>query len=72
MAIYNIKVTNHWQSVVTVIVYGDEEDAIASMKNQMERMGYEGVEAVAIRRMNESYGNGCYGLIAIEDFRAVQ
>ncbi|MEB5816675.1 hypothetical protein [Klebsiella quasipneumoniae] len=72
MAIYDIKTINHWQSVVTICVNGGEQDAIDSMKNEMKRMGYTDVEAVAIRRMNESYGCGGYGVIAIEDFHAVQ
>jgi len=72
MAVFEIKTINHWNPVVTVCTSGDEKDAIASMKEQMERMGYAGVEAEAIRRMSESYGNGGYGLIAVEDFQPVQ
>lgn len=72
MAIYEVKTKNHWQAVVTVCVNGGEQDAVDCMKNDMEMMGYTGVEAVAIRRMNESYGCGAYGLIAIEDFHEVQ
>ncbi|EOH0528238.1 hypothetical protein ACLMVZ_002901 [Klebsiella aerogenes] len=71
MAVYEIKTINHWDPVVTIYTSGNEQDAIASMKEQMERMGYTGVEAEAIRRMNESYGNGGYGLVAIEAFRSV-
>lgn len=71
MAVYEIKTINHWDPAVTVFTSGNEQDAIASMKEQMERMGYEGVGASAIRRMNESYGNGGYSLIAVEDFRPV-
>lgn len=72
MVIYDIKTINHWEPVVTVCVNGGEQDAIASMKNQMERMGYVGVEAAEIRRMNEFYCNGGYALRAAEDFHAVQ
>ncbi|CZZ71324.1 TPA: hypothetical protein I9776_001936 [Klebsiella oxytoca] len=71
MAVYEIKTINHWNPVITVFTSGNEQDAIASMKEQMERMGYSGVEAAATRRMNESYGNGGYGLIAVEDFQPV-
>ena len=69
---FEIKTINHWEPVITVCTGGDEKDAIVSMKEHMEREGYAGVEAVAIRRMNESYGNGGYGLIAVEDFHPVQ
>lgn len=72
MAAYEIKTINHWESSVTVFTSGNEQDAIASMKEQMKSMGYEGVKASAIRRMNESYGNGGYSLIAVEDFHPVQ
>lgn len=66
MAAYDIKLSNGWVS--TVNCANSESEAIERLKIERERMGYENTDVAEIRCMKESYGNGGYGLVAIEEF----
>ncbi|QMR77797.1 MULTISPECIES: hypothetical protein [Enterobacter] len=69
MAAYDIKLSNGWVS--TVNCANSESEAIETLKNERERMGYESTDVAEIRRMKECYGNGGYGLVALEDFHPI-
>lgn len=69
MAAYDIKLTNGW--VATVNCANSEQDAIEQLKIERKGMGYESTEVSEIRRMKESYCNGGYGLIAMEEYHPV-
>lgn len=69
MATYDIKLKNGW--INTVNCANSESEAIERLKNERERMGYEHTDVTEIRRMKEIYGNGGYGLVALEDFRPI-
>ncbi len=69
MAAYDIKLSNGWIS--TINCANSENEAIERLKIERERMGYERTDVAEIRRMNESYGNGGYGLVAVEEFHQI-
>lgn len=69
MAAYDIKLSNGWIS--TVNCANSETEAIERLKIERERMGYERTDVAEIRRMNESYCNGGYGLVAVEEFHQI-
>jgi hypothetical protein len=69
MAAYQIKLTNGW--IATVNCASSEQDAIEQLKIERVGMGYESTEVAEIRRMKEAYGNGGYGLVALEEFHPV-
>lgn len=69
MAAYDIKLDNGW--IHTVVYAESESDALARLKGERERMGYKITNATEIRKMKESYGNGGYNLVALEDFHQI-
>lgn len=69
MAAYDIKLSNGWIS--TVNCANSEIEAIERLRIERQRMGYEHTDVAEIRCMKESYGNGGYGLVALEDFHPI-
>ncbi|MGY5464310.1 hypothetical protein [Citrobacter koseri] len=69
MAAYDIKLSNGW--IITVNCANSESEAIERLITERERMGYEHTSVSEIRRMKEIYGNGGYGLVAVEGFHQI-
>lgn len=69
MAAYDIKLDNGW--IDTVLCATSLKDALERHSSERIRMGYTSTNVIAVRKMNESYGNGGYGLIASEEWHTI-